>query len=285
VVEHEVSEIMGRTSWLNSTIGSSTTNYNVMDLYRYAGSGVRQTTNQAGSYFSIDNGATNIKSWNNLQTGNSGDMGDWSPGTNDAFNDNSNSGVVNGLSTADLEVMNVIGWNEFSNVVPGGQSIFPSSGEIVGANSDAMPSQGNVFLADTEGVVLGTYVTSGGAVEIDADDVDSNAGAVSFLGSGSLKLDASVNFTGVILNFDATDQIDLADIAFSPSTTLGFAGNTTSGTLTVSDGTHTAQLVLLGQYAASNFSLGSDGMGGSIVTAPAVVADDSHSLLTQPKPT
>ncbi len=82
--------------------------------------------------------------------------------------------------------------------------------------------------------------------------------------------------------FDSTDQIDLADIALLQATTLGYADNTTSGTLTVSDGTNTAQLVLLGQYATANFNLVSDGTGGSILTAPtaAVAVAEEHAVLT-----
>ena len=60
------------------------------------------------------------------------------------------------------------------------------------------------------------------------------------------------------------------DITFGAGTSVKFteaAGNT-SGTLTVTDGTHTANLTLLGQYATANFSLASDGHGGTMVTDP-----------------
>jgi hypothetical protein len=48
----------------------------------------------------------------------------------------------------------------------------------------------------------------------------------------------------------------------------------------VSDGTHTANVALLGQYMAASFATASDGHGGTLVTDPPVVA--SQTLLTQP---
>jgi hypothetical protein len=60
------------------------------------------------------------------------------------------------------------------------------------------------------------------------------------------------------------------------STTLAYAANAgnTGGTLTVSDGTHTASLALLGQYTAADFALSADGHGGTYITDPAVPAQN-----------
>ena len=95
---------------------------------------------------------------------------------------------------------------------------------------------------------------------------------------GTLVLEFSQGFTGAIAGFASpagvSEQIDLKDIAFGPGTTRSFleaAGNT-SGTLTVNDGTHTANLTLLGLYSTANFTLSSDGGGGTFVRDPAVVA-------------
>jgi hypothetical protein len=52
-----------------------------------------------------------------------------------------------------------------------------------------------------------------------------------------------------------------------------------SGTLTVTDGTHTASLTLLGQYSAQNFTLASDGHGGTMITDPAVGSGGQHPVL------
>ena len=76
VVEHEISEDMGRVSLLNYQPHE----YSPIDLFRYSSPGVRDlTTGGEGStaYFSINNGTTNLGTWNN-QTSN-GDLADWYP--------------------------------------------------------------------------------------------------------------------------------------------------------------------------------------------------------------
>ena len=108
VVEHEFSEVMGRASYLDLA-GA----YSPMDLLRYSAPGVHQFTTGAPSYFSIDAGATNLDNWNNFQTGNGGDLGDWAPSAgNDAYNDNSNPGVINAVTSTDITLMNALGWGE-----------------------------------------------------------------------------------------------------------------------------------------------------------------------------
>ncbi len=111
VLEHEISEIMGRVSDLGT--GGE---YTVTDLYRYSSPGVRDlTTGGKGStaYFSINNGTTNLGSWNNQIS--NGDLGDWypqgpGPGGNDAYNDYSNPGVINSVSPTDILLMQALGW-------------------------------------------------------------------------------------------------------------------------------------------------------------------------------
>ena len=110
-LEHEISEVMGRVSDLD-TPGE----YTVADLYRYSAPGARDfSTGGHGStaYFSIDNGTTNLGSWNNQPS--NGDLADWypqgpAPGGNDAYNDYANPGVINVVSTADITLMEALGW-------------------------------------------------------------------------------------------------------------------------------------------------------------------------------
>ncbi len=89
---------------------------------------------------------------------------------------------------------------------------------------------------------------------------------VTFAGStGMLKLNDSQHFDGQISGFGGQDTLDLADIAFSSQLTLGYGANNdnSGGTLTVNDGTHLANLALLGSYMASSFVASSDGYGGT----------------------
>jgi hypothetical protein len=56
--------------------------------------------------------------------------------------------------------------------------------------------------------------------------------------------------------------------------------NTTSqGRLTITDGTHTARLTLLGQYVAGNFHVSTDGHGGTVVTEQPVSASQNVALV------
>jgi hypothetical protein len=86
-----------------------------------------------------------------------------------------------------------------------------------------------------------------------------------------------VNFHGTISGFGVPGGIDLRDIAFSSGTTMGFvgAGDNLSGTLTVSDGTNTAAITLLGRYVAGNFTKQRDGNAGTLITDPPVVGQYS----------
>jgi hypothetical protein len=76
--------------------------------------------------------------------------------------------------------------------------------------------------------------------------------------------------------------IDLPDIAFGAHTTLAYAQNATGtgGTLTVSDGRHTAAIALLGNYMAGSFVAVADGHGGTLVTE--TNAQQPPLLLTHP---
>ena len=84
---------------------------------------------------------------------------------------------------------------------------------------------------------------------------------------GLLAFEDSASFHGSIVGFDSWSHIDFADISFSSSTTVGYSGNDSSGILQVSDGAHSAQLALIGQYTAASFTLAGDGHGGTMLGA------------------
>jgi hypothetical protein len=109
VAMHEFSEIMGRIPLMGENLSGSP-DYMLMDLFHYTGAGVRGLNNGAGRFFSIDNGTTLLKSFNNGDA-NGGDPQDWASGANDCFNAFSNSSVENDLTPVDLRVMDVIGYD------------------------------------------------------------------------------------------------------------------------------------------------------------------------------
>jgi hypothetical protein len=121
-------------------------------------------------------------------------------------------------------------------------------------------------------------VSGAGKVYIAAGTADFQAGfnqTVAFIGtSGELELADSQDYAGEIGGFSLTGgtSLDLGDIGFTSGvTTANFVenGNGAFGTLTVTDGTHTANIRLVGDFASSTFTTKSDGHGGTIVTDPA----------------
>ena len=125
-------------------------------------------------------------------------------------------------------------------------------------------------------------------MELTSGAVD-GAASIAFAtsGGGTLRLDASVGFGGLIAGFGEPEHLDLSDIGFGSATTLSFAeaGSHLSGTLTVGDGLHTANLTLLGQYVTAQFTSASDGHGGTLIGDPPLAAtavSAAASLLAPP---
>ncbi|WP_420971556.1 AIDA repeat-containing protein [Bradyrhizobium sp. B120] len=104
---------------------------------------------------------------------------------------------------------------------------------------------------------------------------------VAFQGStGTLKLDSSASFSGTVAGMTGSDAIDFANINFASVHTPSFSGDSSHGTLTVTDGTVTASIALLGNYMASTFTTSSDGHGGTLVVDPPAT---QVSQLAQPQ--
>jgi hypothetical protein len=87
---------------------------------------------------------------------------------------------------------------------------------------------------------------------------------------GMLRLDDSAQFTGSVAGLATGNSLDLADIAFGANTTLGYAPNAfnTGGTLSVTDGSQTANITLFGHYSAASFAMSNDGGGHVLITDP-----------------
>jgi ELWxxDGT repeat protein len=111
-----------------------------------------------------------------------------------------------------------------------------------------------------------------------------DCGNLSFVGStGTLQLDDSQGFFGTVAGLSGQDTLDLRDINFATVKTPTYLGNSAGGTLTVTDGAHSANIALLGNYLASSFVASSDGHGGTNIVDPQLIAAVQQAVMTQPQ--
>ena len=90
---------------------------------------------------------------------------------------------------------------------------------------------------------------------------------VLFSGAGDLALYDLSGFHATIGGFSTNDKFDLGGFAYGAGEVLSYheAGGLTSGTLTVTDGSKSAHLTLLGNYVTGDFALLNDSHGGTFV--------------------
>jgi hypothetical protein len=164
---------------------------------------------------------------------------------------------------------------------------------IIDTGANRVATSGLIEAVGTGGVTIQSAVLNAGKLEANGGTLTVN-GAVSGPGtgliasgalvfnaafsenvtfsgaSGSLTLAKSQGYAGSITGFSHTGgtSLDLKDIAFISVGEATFSGTATSGVLTVTDGTHTAKITLIGNYLGSAFAASSDGNGGVIVVDP-----------------
>jgi hypothetical protein len=134
----------------------------------------------------------------------------------------------------------------------------------------------NTGLIETTGGVLTLAggVTGSGKASINGGTLEAMSSfseAVTFAAStGVLELAQSQGYTGSITGFSTKGgtSLDLVDIGFVTASEATYSGTTKGGVLTVTDGTHTAKINLVGNYIKSTFTASSDGHGGTIVVDP-----------------
>ncbi len=110
VAEHEITEVLGRTSGLANT----TPEYNLLDLFRYTSVGQISTlASDQNVYFSVDGGKSVLMYYNSIAGGDFGDWATTSPTANalDAFNYATPvGGPATGLRPVDLLEMQALGY-------------------------------------------------------------------------------------------------------------------------------------------------------------------------------
>ena len=123
-------------------------------------------------------------------------------------------------------------------------------------------SNGGLLHADGGNIKIDQAITDTGAAMIDGSTLEYVQGShelITFgaVTGGTLKLDASQSFNGNVAGFVANDTMDLADINFSNSHQATY--NSATAILTVTDGTHTANITLQGNYQNAQFTTANDG--------------------------
>jgi hypothetical protein len=115
VAAHEISEVMGRLGMEGATLGTYRNVYTPLDIFRYSSAGHPDTHPTAG-YFSLNDGKTNLGTYNNPANG--GDASDWaslSTNTRDSYDAFDNPGVTTQVTATDLLEVAALGYQ----VAPG----------------------------------------------------------------------------------------------------------------------------------------------------------------------
>jgi hypothetical protein len=142
-LEHEISEVLGRsvsaTQPISQTVNTPDT---PLDLFRFAGPNAH-TFQQGSAYFSLDNGFTSLKAFNNGNNG--GDDGDWASSSQaDAFDAFGSSGVAQSISLVDVEVLQLLGYT----VSPTAPIL---NGVLAGPGIGGTPTKGNGLINGASG--------------------------------------------------------------------------------------------------------------------------------------
>ena len=219
---------------------------------------------------------TQLDHWTNVAGGNWTNSSSWTTwngthavptGTIDAVFDTSGTYTVN-ITTADTAYALLLNNS--------GTTVADTSGgtlTLTGTGGEAFT------ITDTSNAIVNTTISGSGSFALlnsgslefgaaDSENVTFMAGA-----NGSLTFDHSLTapFTGSVSGLSPKNAIILADLTWTPrKMTATFSGDTSGGTLTVSNGTNSVALKLLGDYTTASWKLSKDNMGGTRVVDPPV---------------
>jgi Nidogen-like len=161
-------------------------------------------------------------------------------GTNSLTIDTGANAVTN---SGTLEASGAGGLIVQSNIVNDG---------FVWANGGSVTVEGNVTGSGT------ALISGSGSLEFAAASSANTAFAAG--STGTLVLDHSFDFSGVVSGMTASTHLDLLDFSFTKGTTINYiaSANGSGGTLSVADGTHSANIALEGNFNPAGFQAGAD---------------------------
>jgi hypothetical protein len=202
------------------------------------------------------------------------------------------TGLLAGGSVTVSGSMAATAFQSFDTVEIGAAATFATSGAVTIGAGQRVIGAGRLALGASKSSLAnaGIIETLGGTVTVRGKVTGSgqaiiNGGLLDFVSAfdqnvtfarttGVLELARSQTYTATVSGFSKTGgtSLDLADIGFVSAGEATFSGTKTGGVLTVTDGTHTAHIALVGNYLASTFIAASDGHGGVIIHDPPKLA-------------
>ncbi len=116
------------------------------------------------------------------------------------------------------------------------------------------------------GSAKGDTITAGAANQTLTGRVGSDT-LIGYSGFGTTFRDTSAGLNGDKIGlFGGDDVINVTDLLPGSAQPLVHKTTASGGILTVTDGVHTTNIGFIGNYAASDFKLGADSQGGSVIT-------------------
>ncbi len=209
VLEHEISEVLGRDSFLGDPQQNGQQIYSAMDLFRYSAAGVLAPSSNVGS-FSVD-GQHLLLPFNDPTNG--GDAGDWSQAVSgDSYDAFGQPGVAETVSATDVRLMDVLGYN-LARPMP------------TTPTPNLTPANATIVVAQTYQVAQGQTVyfltTDPGSSDIPAFQLGSSSG------SSGLFTNA-----GTIIAYSTSAQNFLVETVLGFNTAMSFT-NTATGSVYV----------------------------------------------------
>jgi hypothetical protein len=262
VVAHEITEVMGRMLLVGGTIGPYAHSYVPYDLFHFSGPGVHDYAGSVPGYFSIDNGVTNLNTFNTVA---GGDYGDWAGATPDAGNAFASPGKVQPISDADLVALDAIGWDAASVVapppppppspVPGDLTVSNLAFNITPTDStvsfnidnagpgSAAASTAGIYLSSdnritTSDVLIGTVSTT--SLTAGASDLDSlSLSLPAPTAARTYYLGVIADSTGVVTETSETDNTASLRVILGTNGNNSLAGTASNDTMIGFDGNDT----------------------------------------------